>query len=536
MDIGAFSGTSSNPKCAEENIFEKRRKSANLLAMWNRSAWPIFLVVIPLALITGYLLATPNDFISFGAVGLLLFALCIPLLLRWHYPILIFSWNATVMLFFLPGYPFLWMFMAFLSLGISVLQRTVNRETAFLKAPSVTLPLLFLGAVVFVTAKLTGGIGVAALGSSSYGGKKYFYVLAAIVGYFALIAQPIPVERAKRYATIFFLSGLTAIFSNLVYYGGPGFFFLYRFFPAEFAFGQAMSDLGMQGHEVIRITGLHFAGLAMFCALLIQGSLRDFFDWRQPWKFLLFVGTAFVSLLSGFRSLVVIFGLIFVALFCLQRLYRTSLLPKLLLAGVLGFALLLPFVSKLPFSVQRALSVLPIEVSAAARADAEGSSEWRLQMWRVLVQQIPQYFFLGKGYGIDPTELYLTEQKILQGLAGSNEEAMIAGDYHSGPLSLIIPFGIFGVIGFVWFIIAGLHALYRNYRYGDPSLQYINSFLLAYFLAKTIFYFAVFGSLHSDLFMFVGLVGLSISLNRGIKQEPAAASQLTTQNTALIPA
>jgi len=31
--------------------------------------------------------------------------------------------------------------------------------------------------------------------------------------------------------------------------------------------------------------------------------------------------------------------------------------------------------------------------------------------------------------------------------------AELAGDYHNGPLSVIIPFGVFGVIAFVWFLL-----------------------------------------------------------------------------------
>jgi hypothetical protein len=44
----------------------------------------------------------------------------------------------------------------------------------------------------------------------------------------------------------------------------------------------------------------------------------------------------------------------------------------------------------------------------------------------------------------------------------------------------------------------------------------LNRFLLAYFITKTIFFFCVFGNFYSDLAMFTGLVGVSISLNGGI--------------------
>ena len=58
--------------------------------------------------------------------------------------------------------------------------------------------------------------------------------------------------------------------------------------------------------------------------------------------------------------------------------------------------------------------------------------------------------------------------------------------------------------------------LYQNYRFGNPAYIRYNSFLLAYFLVKVVFFFAVFGGLTTDLIQFVGMIGLSISLNRGV--------------------
>jgi len=92
----------------------------------------------------------------------------------------------------------------------------------------------------------------------------------------------------------------------------------------------------------------------------------------------------------------------------------------------------------------------------------------------------------------------------------------MAGDYHNGPLSVIVAFGIFGVIAFVWFMVAALRVLYRNYQFGDSAHHRLNTFLLAYFVARALLFMSVFGSLYSELAFFTGLVGLSISLNGGV--------------------
>src|SRR5437899_55411 len=129
----------------------------------------IFGVCIPLALLVGYLLATPNEMMSFGAIGLVLLALSIPFLLRWHYPALIVCWNANVIVFFLPGQPSLWIVTAAASLFFTVLACIMDKQVRFLSVPSINWPLMFMTLVVLVTAKLTGGIGLRSLGGGMYG-------------------------------------------------------------------------------------------------------------------------------------------------------------------------------------------------------------------------------------------------------------------------------------------------------------------------------------------------------------------------------
>ena len=83
---------------------------------------------LPLAIFLGYMLASPSDFNTFAIVGLTFFALLIPLLLKWHELLLIVAWNAAVIVFFLPGQPAIGSVLAFLSLGIAFLERTMNKR------------------------------------------------------------------------------------------------------------------------------------------------------------------------------------------------------------------------------------------------------------------------------------------------------------------------------------------------------------------------------------------------------------------------
>ena len=137
-------------------------------------------------------------------------------------------------------------------------------------------------------------------------------------------------------------------------------------------------------------------------------------------------------------------------------------------------------------------------------------------MWQVLLPEIPRHLWVGKGYTANATDYYLAAESSKRGFGEAAESAIIAGDFHNGPLSIILPFGIWGVLAFLFFMVAGFRVLHFNLRYGDPALRRINTFLLAYFCARLVYFLAVFGAFNSDMTLFAGIVALSISLNGGV--------------------
>ena len=473
----------------------------------------IYGLCLPLAVFLGYLLATPFEGpTTLIVVALTLFVLTIPLLLRWHHAWLIATWNTTAMLFFLPGKPALWMGLAAASFTISILQYTLNRRMVFLHAPSVARPLVFLIAVVLITARLTGGFGMRIMGGDTNGGKRYLIIIAAVLGYFAMINRRIPPKRANLYVTLFFLGAATMVIADMPGVVSPSLSFLYVLFPVT-SVDAFTNQNSVVGHEslITRSVGLAALGLACFCAILARYGLRGVLDTTKPWRFGAFCLFVLLSLSGGFRSALVLCLLTLAALFYMERLHHTRLLLPVILVSLAGGGLAIVFATRLPLNFQRSLAVLPfVHLDPVARASAEASSEWRLIIWRDIVPQIPRYLLVGKGYAFSATE------QALIGKSGDIEGTELTGDYHNGPLTVILTFGIFGSIAFVWLMVAGLRVLYQNYQFGDPAYRHINSFLFAYFIVKVIFFFTVFGGFHSDLPMFLGLLGLSISLNGGV--------------------
>jgi hypothetical protein len=477
-----------------------------------------YVMAVPLALLLGYLVTTLTP-MTFTFVGALLFFFATPIFLKWHHVLLIFFWNSVFFVFFLPGSPSFQLLFAFLSFAIAFLNHIMFQKP-FLRAPELTRPLLFFTAVVLVTAEYRGGIGIRAFGGNTFGGRYYVFVLGAIAGYFALTSEAIPIEKSDKMSGLFFLSGTSSALSNVIFTLGPLFYFLYYIVPSGAATSQAMGEAGLT--QIERLTGLAPACTAAMCFLLARYGVRGLFDIGKPWRFMLLLLTVVAAFFAGFRSIMAILFLIFAIQFYYEGLLRTHFLPIIVGLAVCGLLPILFFANSMPPAVQRAISFLPVNVDSAVLQDAHATTAWRLEMWGMAVKEIPRYLLIGKGYAIDPGELYSAVQASQMGYeTNPYETTMMSGDYHSGPLSVIIPFGIFGTIGFIWVLIGGYRVLSWNRRYGDPRLRRVNTVLLSFYVAQCLSFVFIFGALNTELSILLGACGLSVSLNGGVRRRVA---------------
>jgi hypothetical protein len=487
-------------------------------------------VALPLAIVIGYLLATGTgglDYTTLVILGLVTFGLLLPLLLKWHHPLLIFSWNMCTVVFFLPGSPSLWLLMALISFGFMILQRAIDANKKVLSTPSVTLPLLILAMIVVMTGYYRGGLGLHSMGAATVGGKKYWLILGAIIGYLAISGRQVPKEKAWLYVGLFFLGGLTNLVSDAIQITPQSLWFIFWIFPANpGAFAGGSSTVLAEGFG--RYYGISIAALAFCFYFMARHGLRGMLEGTQVWRFALFATVGVFSLLGGFRTFFILATLTFLFFYYFEGLVRSKYTPIMLVFSLMILAFVSMFPQQLPGSVQRAISFLPVDIDPAIRADALGSYEWRMKMWRTLMPEIPDYLFVGKGYAMNSAELELMAILVERGGAQSADLSLMAGDYHNGPLSMQIPFGIFGSLTFCWFLIAAGRALYNNWRYGEPDLRHVNGFLLAFFCARVVIFLFVFGGFYSDIAHFAGLIGFGLSLNGGIcqpKSVPVATKQ-----------
>jgi hypothetical protein len=471
----------------------------------------IYAVGVPLAVFIGYLLTNPLDYSTLGIFGALALVLMFPLLLRYHYPWLVFSWYAVIVLFFLKGSPSLWLAMVALSLGISVLERILRPEKHFIRVPQLTWPLIFMLAVVVITAKLTEGFGLRSYGGEVYGGRKYINLIIGILSYFALTARRIPPEKARLYVALYFLGGVVGAIGDL-YPVTPSFLRpIFWFVPPSNFMGDPF-EMG-----VTRLGNISSAGFGITCWLMarygIGGVLLSGKVWRKALFFL-----AFVALfMGGFRNQLISFAAVFIMLFFVEGLHRTRALLIFVMTGILGIVLIVPLSSRLPYTFQRTLAFLPLNLSEEVKKSAKDSSEWRFKMWEALLPQIQQHLLLGEGYAISMEDYQMMGRDVaFRPIDASQQGLALSRDYHSGPISVVLPFGIWGVIALLWFVSAGFPVMYCNFRYGDPALRTINTFMWVHYFYVCIKFLILGGVLDLNMMMFAGDLGLSIALNGGV--------------------
>ena len=426
----------------------------------------VYAICVPLAILLGYSLTDWRDHSSLGFMVVLGCVLAFPLLIRWHYPLLVFAWFSSITLNFLPGSPNIWLCMVVLSLGVSIVERILRRDMHFIRVPQITWPLIAMFAVVLMTAELTGGVGLRALGSSVYGGKKYVILFISIVSYFALTSRRIPLEKAHLYVALFFLGKTTAAIGDFYPITPSWLQFVYYIFPPSVNTNNSF-EVG-----VTRLGGIGSAALAVYIWMMARYGIRGIFLSGKPWRPVLFAVLFVLVFLGGFRSALFLCVASFILMFFMEGLHRTPLVLVFGLAGIMACVAVVPLAPKLPFTFQRALAFLPLDLSADAVASAEGSTEWRFTMWKALWPQVPKYLLLGKGYAFSPEDY----TEMMTGSAMANTTAQLdaaqtplalSSDYHNGMLSVILPFGIWGVLVTYWFLWTGLRVMYRNWKYGD---------------------------------------------------------------------
>src|ERR1044071_2373715 len=91
---------------------------------------------LPLAVLLGYFLAEPLETSSLAVVVLVMTVLCVPLLMKWHHPMMVLCWNAFVSPAFFPGRLDISILAASVGFFFAVLNRSVDPYRKLINVPS----------------------------------------------------------------------------------------------------------------------------------------------------------------------------------------------------------------------------------------------------------------------------------------------------------------------------------------------------------------------------------------------------------------
>jgi O-Antigen ligase len=473
-----------------------------------------YAICIPVAALVGYLLTNPLDYGTLGFLSFVLAVLLSPLLIRWHYSLLVFGLCCPAVCFFFPGKPPLWQVVVIVSLGIAIVERALNSEHRFVSVPVMTWPLMFIVLMGFITAELNGGINLHAVGGEVGGGRKYITLFVGAAAFFALTSRVIQPGHRKWFFYVWFLTGLLGIIGNL-----------YPFLPSplnqiNLLFPPSMS-LDKEITESTRFTAFSFAIGSITVFMLARHGLRGIFSAGQIWRLPVFMGSVLLSMLGGFRNVMAGLMINLALLFILEKLHRTRLALVVAMFVVILTTVVVTCSNSLPYTFQRSLCFLPLKWRTDVVLDAQASSEWRFKIWRATWPKVPQYLLLGKGYVLTKEDYDMIGQGQFANMTASHVDAAeeslaISGDYHSGPLSTLMPFGIWGAIGILWLQGATLFVLYRNWRYGDPGLQTMNLFFFVSTFTGAIAFYFIFGSFNDSVGDLAKVAGFSVAMNGGL--------------------
>jgi hypothetical protein len=316
-----------------------------------------------------------------------------------------------------------------------------------------TIALILL--LYLATCWIRNPVGVQALGSDRVGGRPYFNVVIGMMACW-IISQ---VSVSPRYANILILlicggQMLEGVLTQLVAWVPELYFLLSAHYsvptfdlvqdPDKF-----LSTLPA-GEGAQRLGYLGAVGTAMVLTLFSWCRPLQFLQPRRLHLLVLLLLGLYCVLLSGFRSILAM--MIFLALFSSYYWKGRSDVTKLIAIGTFGLLVLIignGVFFKLPYPAQRTLSFLPGRWDPIAKADAEQSTKWRVEMWEQMLttDRYIENRVLGDGFGFRKRDLETMLYFARYGDTSQGQENfMISGNVHSGPISAIRYAGYIGLV------------------------------------------------------------------------------------------
>lgn len=364
-------------------------------------------------------------------------------------------------------------------------------------------------AVMIIQVYLRNPVGINMFGSSVVGGKPYFMVGLAFV---TMIFYGNMIVKPQDLKWVMWISVGMALIS------GPA-----KMLRGEFGTtGSAEESYGDKPIDPRAAGRVNFLNpLATVPAKLLSSFISPLKACFHPLWVLVLLFTMAAAAMSGYRNTVALVGLIYLAGIAYHSGGKGMIISGLLGVVALGALSGLNLVHPLPPNVQRALSPFPGTWEERYVRQAESSTEWRVEMWKeaLLTDHWIENKWLGDGLGM--SRLELARSKSLQegafrhnisGLSVHQENAMIDGNYHSGPVQTI---RTVGYVGLVILFLAQIRLATRAHRLlmrcKGTAWYHVALFYMIPLIIQPIYFTFIFGDFRGGAVgLFLGLAGYKL--------------------------
>jgi hypothetical protein len=388
---------------------------------------------------------------------------------------------------------------------------------------------IWINLLYLATAFFRNPVGVAALaGGDRVGGKPYVDVILAFMAYLMLSRFRISPKFASALPMYIVLANAFTAFAGYIGMFFPRVASVLGIFYS--GFGNMSYSFGLDTQGVVAgetrfgfLTGLG-STLILFC-ISSSDPLQYLKNLNLRLLFLYITGYILI-LFSGFRS-AIIGGILqtFVAVFIRDRIVGIAKFLFIAFFIAVGGILLSYSSVDLPFTFQRALCFLPGNWDVTAKADAQTSSEWRYELWRIALTS-DKYIkskFLGDGFGFLRVD-FERGVDIMSGRsqAGAGdveqEQFLLDGDFHSGPVSSIRFVGYVGLSLFIILLVKSAYCATSLIRQATRTpFERISFFMAIQIIIYPFFFIFIFGDYRTaivDTLYFLGMLKLlKYSLN-----------------------
>ena len=432
---------------------------------------------------------------------------------------------------FLPGMIPPWVLMTMTTAVFFMIRAAVRGQNLKFRWTKMETALLLIGLTI-IQALVRNPVGLQALGGESAGGKPYIIFTFALLAYYLINASQPDLKTWRKGVFLFLVFGLCDAAIQASSAVVPQ---IAQLVASVYTNVNADNANGI-GTEIL-LSESRFSFLSQLSTIL--GLIACSF-WRplsafnvtKPWRALALIVAFVGGLLSGFRSGVALLVVQFGVGSVVRRKTFDVVIVGMIGVLALGALIVSGKASKLPFGVQRVLTVIPIEMDLdpVAISQAEHSSADRFEVWRLALESdlYIKNKVMGDGFQFSAVEINAMSDSRFEGSSFGHisfvDRCLGAGTYHGFHVETIRFTGIVGLIvaTFAMFVFATF-ALRAIKLHADSAIWHYVIFLCLPYLIYPLWYWLVFGSYRTG---FPELIAMSamvkVIYELGLESNPVA--------------